>query len=118
MRGWVEQMRVQERVRSVKTRKMQVSRKTSAVMPTPIRVVAKNGQISLGKKFAGKQIQIFQQDDTTLIIKTVVVIPESELWLYKADNMNKIDKSIEWVESNPRRDNFDEIIEKIEHVKG
>lgn len=83
----------------------------------PIRVVAANGQISLGKKFAGKQMQIFQQDDSTFILKSVLVIPESELWLYKADNINKIDKSIEWIESNPRRDNFDEIIEKLDHVK-
>jgi hypothetical protein len=86
-------------------------------MANPIRVVAANGQISLGKKFAGMQMQIFQQDDNTFILKSVLVIPENELWLYKADNINKINKSIEWIESNPRRDNFDEIIEEIEHVK-
>ncbi len=84
---------------------------------SPIRVVAPNGQVSLGKKFAGKQIQIFQENETTLVIKTVVVIPESELWLYTPDNLNRMDKSIHWAESNKRRDNFDEIIEKAEHVK-
>lgn len=84
----------------------------------PIRVVAQNGQITLGKKFAGKQIQIFEEDENTLIIRTVVVIPESELWLYGKDNMARLNKSIEWAESNPRRDNFEEIMEKAKHVIG
>ncbi len=81
----------------------------------PIKIVAKNGQITLGKKFAGKQIQIFEEDDNTIIIKTVIAIPKNELWLYAGDNMARLNKSIEWAESNPRRDNFDEIIKKIDN---
>ncbi len=49
-------------------------------------------------------------------IKVVVDIPESELWLYRSDNMARLNKSIEWAESNPRRDNFDEIMEKAKHA--
>lgn len=76
-------------------------------------MVAKNGQISLGKKFAGKQIQMSELEDGTLMIKTVVAIPENELWLYKDDNITRIKKSVEWIKSNPRQDNFDKIITKI-----
>ena len=111
-------MRTPEVAPNARNRRAPITRKIKAETVSPIRVVAQNGQISLGKKFAGKQVQIFQQDETTLVIKTVVVIPESELWLYRADNMNRVDKSISWAESNSRRDNFDEIMEKADHVKG
>ncbi len=82
-----------------------------------IRVVTKNGQISLGKKFAGKTIQIIENDNHTLTIIPVIVIPENEKWLYMNNNMEKIDKSIEWAESNDRVDNCIEIIQKIENDK-
>lgn len=83
-----------------------------------IRTVGANGQISIGKKRAGVQMQVFEQDEDTIILKSVVVIPKNEMWLHRGDNLAKINKSIEWIESNPRRDNFDEIIEKLDHVKG
>jgi hypothetical protein len=71
-----------------------------------IKTVAKNGHISLGKKFAGKQIQILEPEDETLIIKRRVAIPENELGLYKGDNIERISKSLEWFSANPRKDNF------------
>jgi len=55
------------------------SQGTHNTVANPIRVVAKNGQITLGKKFAGKQIQIFEEDDNTVIIKTIVALPR--FWL-------------------------------------
>jgi hypothetical protein len=82
-----------------------------------IKTVAKNGQISLGKKFAGKQIQVYEEDDGTIIIKTVVVVPENELWLYRGDSIERLDKAIAWAESTPRRNNFEEIIAKVENVQ-
>ena len=37
------------------------------------------------------------------------LIPKNELWLYRDGNSEALDKAIEWAESNPRRENFDEI---------
>ena len=42
------------------------------------------------------------------------IIPKNELWLYRDGNSEALDKAIEWAESNPRRENFDEIAEVIE----
>lgn len=78
----------------------------------PIRTVAKNGQISLGRKFAGRQVQMSELEDGTLMIRPVVAIPENELWLYKDNNIARIKKSLEWIKSNPRQDNFDKIVAK------
>lgn len=43
------------------------------------------------------------------------IIPENECWLYQAENLKNLDEAIEWSESHPRRDNFDEIAKKIEN---
>lgn len=44
--------------------------------------VRMNGQVLLGKEYAGKQIQILKLEDGTLIIKPGKFIPDSERWLY------------------------------------
>ena len=43
------------------------------------------------------------------------IIPENERWLYQGDNLKNIDEALEWSESHPRQDNFDEIAKKIEN---
>lgn len=100
------------------TQKPKKSKQVKTSKVNPIKIVAQNGQISLGKRFAGKQIQIFEEDENTVVIKTVIAIPESEMWLYKDDNLERIGKSVTWAESTTRRDNFDEILENLDHVTG
>ncbi|QQV75278.1 hypothetical protein H6P87_00830 [Rickettsia tillamookensis] len=80
-----------------------------------IKQVGNNGQISLGKKYAGKQIQVLTLSDGTIIIKPGKFIPDNEMWLYKNNNNEVLDKAIKWVEKNKRRENFDEILESIKH---
>lgn len=80
-----------------------------------IKQVGSNGQISLGKEYAGKQVQICQLDDGTLIIKTGKFIPDNEQWLYADSSMERLNNAIEWAEKNPRRDNFQEIVDAIEN---
>jgi hypothetical protein len=82
---------------------------------TIIKQVGHNGQISLGKEYAGKQIQISKLEDGTLIVKPGQFIPDSERWLYTARNEEKLDKAIKWAESTARRDNFDDIANSIEN---
>ncbi|GAA5252384.1 hypothetical protein KNCP2_06720 [Candidatus Rickettsia kedanie] len=76
-----------------------------------IKQVRNNGQISLGKKYAGKQIQVLTLSDGTIIIKPGKFIPDNEMWLYNNNNNELLDKAIKWVEKNKRRKNFDEIID-------
>ena len=80
-----------------------------------IKQVGMNGQVSLGKEYAGKQIQISKLDNGTLIIKPGRFIPDNEQWLHKEDNMKRLNKAVQWVETTSRRENFVEIIKKIEN---
>ena len=49
------------------------------------------------------------------MIKPGRFVPDGEEWLFKDKNMEKLDRAVNWAESNPRRDNFDETIDQIEN---
>jgi len=80
-----------------------------------VRTIGTNGQVSLGKEYAGKMVLVDQIDDGTWIIKCGVFIPDSEKWLYQTKNMTKLEQAIEWAEKNKPTDNFEEIIQGIEN---
>jgi uncharacterized membrane protein len=80
-----------------------------------IKQVGMNGQVCLGKEYAGKQIQISKMNDGTLLIKPGQFIPDNERWLHTEARIKSLDKAIEWAENNPRRDNFDEIVDAAEN---
>ena len=79
-----------------------------------VKQVGMNGQISLGKEYAGKQVQILKSEEGIITIKTGAFIPDSERWLYKGNNLERLREGIEWAENTSRRsDNFEEIIKKL-----
>jgi len=80
-----------------------------------VKTIGSNGQVSLGKEFAGKMVLVEQIEEGTWIIKCGEFIPDSEKWLYQADNITKIEKAIAWAEKNKPSENFDEIIQDIEN---
>ncbi len=79
-----------------------------------IKQVGANGQVSLGKEYAGKQVQISKLKDGSLIIKTGKFIPDNEKWLYEGDNLQRLEKALEWATTHERQNNFEEIITKLE----
>lgn len=89
----------------------------TAAIPLPIiKSVGSNGQISLGRKYAGRQVSLIENADGTIILKPGKFIPDSEMWLYKGNGEKRIDKALKWVETSSREDNYDEVVEHIENV--
>lgn len=82
-----------------------------------VKTIGSNGQISLGKEFAGKMVVIDQLSEGTWIIKAGEFIPDSEKWLYEGNNLLKLESALEWAEKNKPKDNFDEVIKGIENGK-
>jgi hypothetical protein len=80
-----------------------------------VKQVASNGQISLGKEFAGKQIQISKLNNNTLIIKMGAFIPDDEKWINTEENTLKLNEAIKWAETTNRKDNYLEIEGLIEN---
>ena len=80
-----------------------------------IKHVGANGQISLGKRFAGKQVSLVELEDGSIVLKPGKFIPDNEMWLYANNGEQRIDKALEWYENSQRQDNFIEIEKKIKN---
>lgn len=81
-----------------------------------IKIVSTNGQISIGKKYAGSQIQIIEQDNDTLLIKRGKFIPNNERWLYDRDNLQKFREAVKEAKSRKPQNNFEELLAKFERA--
>jgi len=78
-----------------------------------VKQVGMNGQISLGKEYAGKQVQILKSEEGVITIKTGVFIPDNERWLHQGDNLERLNKAIAEAKGRPRSDNYEEIKKRI-----
>lgn len=81
-----------------------------------IKIVSANGQISIGKEYAGSQVQIIKQDDDTLLIKKGKFVPNNERWLYEGDNLERLREAVKETKSRKPQNNFEEIMAKLERV--
>ena len=78
-----------------------------------VKVIGTNGQVSLGKEFAGKTVLVDQIDESTWVIKAGKFIPDSEKWLHHGKSMAKLEKALDWAEKHKPKDNFDELAQGI-----
>jgi len=79
-----------------------------------VKVVGNNGQISLGKEFAGRQVLVEEQEPGVWLIRTAKVIPENELWLHEPTASQDLKLALEWAQQNPPREsNPDAIFGKL-----
>ena len=51
---------------------------TALTTPLSIKVIGANGQISLGKQFAGRQVLVEEQEPGVWLVRTATVIPDNE----------------------------------------
>ena len=65
-----------------------------------IKIIGKNGQISLGKEFAGETVLIDNIESGVWMVKIGKFIPNNEQWLYQQDNSNKLDEALTWAANN------------------
>jgi hypothetical protein len=76
---------------------------------TVIKTVSPSGQISLGKKYAGKTVIIEQPEEGQWVIKTGVTIPENEQWLHTPEMKQNLKDYFEWsANRTPQATNLDE----------
>jgi len=81
---------------------------------TSVKVVGTNGQISLGKEFAGRQVLIEEREPGVWLIRTARVIPENELWLHEPKASRDLERALAWAQTNPPRESdTDAIFEKL-----
>ena len=74
-----------------------------ASAPT-VKVIGANGQISLGKQFAGRQVLVEEQEVGVWLIRTATVIPDNERWLHEAQAASDLARAVTWSTQNSASD--------------
>jgi hypothetical protein len=69
-----------------------------------VKVVGANGQISLGKQFAGRQVLIEEQEPGVWLVRTATVIPDNERWLHSPAASAALDRALTWATRHPPAD--------------
>jgi hypothetical protein len=79
-----------------------------------VKMIGANGQISLGKQFAGRQVLVEEQEPGVWLVRTAVVIPDNERWLQQPQAAVDLQNALTWARANPPVDaNADTILEKL-----
>ena len=87
---------------------------TTLTTPLSIKVIGANGQISLGKQFAGRQVLVEEQEPGVWLVRTATVIPDNERWLHEPQAAADLARALEWAKANPPRDtDVDAVIGKL-----
>src|SRR5690242_12735253 len=66
-----------------------------------IKVVGKSGQISLGKRYAGKTLRLDRLQDGTLLLTAVALVPEGQLWTLREPDRSRIRRGLDWAAMTP-----------------
>jgi hypothetical protein len=77
-------------------------------------VIGANGQISLGKRFAGRQVLVEEQEPGVWLARTATVIPDNERWLHEPQATADLARALDWAKANtPRDTDVDAVIGKL-----
>ena len=72
--------------------------------PPTVKVIGANGQISLGKQFAGRQVLVEEQETGVWLIRTATVIPDNERWIHEAQAASDLARAMAWTTQHPASD--------------
>ena len=86
---------------------------------TEVKVVGKSGQISLGKRYAGKTLRLERRSDGSLLLTAVAMVPESQLWTLEEPHRSRIARGLNWAaETSPKETNLDRLAAKASTGRG
>ena len=77
---------------------------TLALSPMSVKVVGTNGQISIGKQFAGRQVVIEEQEPGVWLVRTASVVPDNERWLHLPKAASDLENALAWSTTNSPSD--------------
>jgi hypothetical protein len=86
---------------------------------TSVKVIGANGQISLGKEFAGRQVLVEEREPGVWMIRTALVIPENEMWLHQPLVNQDLKRALAYAKNNPPKivDDIDAFLGTIGNEK-
>lgn len=86
------------------------------IAPPSVKMIGANGQISLGKQFAGRQVLVEEQEPGVWLVRTATVIPDNERWLHQPHAAVDLEQALAWAQTNPPTDG--DVDATLEHLNG
>jgi len=78
-----------------------------------IKVVGKSGQISLGKRFAGKTLRLQRFGEGRIVLTAVALVPESQLWTLSEPHRSRIARGLAWAaKAEPRETDIEALLKR------
>ena len=74
---------------------------TSVKSKVSVKVVGSNGQISLGKQFAGRQVLVEEREPGVWLVRTASVVPDNERWLHEPQARLELERALDLAEGTP-----------------
>ena len=65
-----------------------------------VKVVGANGQISLGKQFAGRQVLVEEREPGVWLVRSATVVPDNESWLHQPKSAKDLQQALSWAQNN------------------
>ena len=79
-----------------------------------VKTIGSNGQISLGKQFAGRQVLVEEREPGVWLIRTATVVPDNERWLHQPRSAADLEAAVAWAQANDPDDrDADNLLAKL-----
>jgi len=86
----------------------------AVAIQSSVKVIGANGQISLGKQYAGRQVLVEEREPGVWLIRTASVIPDNERWLHQPQATADMQSALSGAIDNPPADkNVDTLLESL-----
>lgn len=69
-----------------------------------VKLVGANGQISLGKQYAGRQVLVEEREPGVWLVRTATVVPDNERWLHEPPAAAELQAAMDWSVAHPAAD--------------
>lgn len=81
-----------------------------------VKVVGANGQISLGKQYAGRQVLVEEREPGVWMVRTATVVPDNERWLHQPKAGADLQAAMKWSSKHDASDaEQDETLSRLSH---
>ncbi|MDN5843632.1 MAG: hypothetical protein L0H54_09335 [Alcaligenaceae bacterium] len=83
-----------------------------------VKVVGANGQISLGKQYAGRQVLVEEREPGVWVVRTATVIPDNERWMHESVAASDLWAAMAWSSTHEASDaDQDDTLSRLAHGK-
>jgi hypothetical protein len=86
-----------------------------ATSPPAVKVVGANGQISLGKQFAGRQVLDEEREPGVWLVRTATVVPDNERWVHEPQAAADLQAALARAAAQPASEaNADDVLKRLQ----